>query len=155
MDDEAPVNENASEEAMDTIEEDEEALTHKAIRVLDHSDTLATTTSAASSTKVSIRNQLDRRLSVVSSKYDLEGRGELNDAEQASKWLLIVFQHTLSSHHLTHIPLSSFICISTVRNLDSTGRGYLTNDKVYALMNEQIKLQKDVFQMKKIIIGYV
>ena len=37
--------------------------------------------------------------------------------------------------------------------MDTTGRGYLTNDKVYALMVEQMNLQKNVFQMKKVIIG--
>ena len=112
MDDEAPVNENESEEAMDTIEEDEEALTHKAIHILDHSDTSATTTSAASSTKVSTRNQGDRKLSVVSSKYDLEGRGELNDAQQASKWLPIIHKYSNILYHLTklthNMPLSIF-----------------------------------------------
>lgn len=94
--DEAPVNEKASEEPMDTLlEEDEESLTHKAIHVLDRSDTLATTTS---------------ELSVVSSNYDLEGRGELNDAQQASKWLPIHKYSNILYHltMLTHVPLSIF-----------------------------------------------
>jgi hypothetical protein len=40
-----------------------------------------------------------------------------------------------------------------VRDLDATGRGYLTNEKVYALMQEQLNMQKSLFQMKKVIIG--
>ena len=42
---------------------------------------------------------------------------------------------------------------NTVRNLDKSGRGFLSNEKVYKLMEEQFKLQKDVFQMKKVIAG--
>jgi len=40
-----------------------------------------------------------------------------------------------------------------VRNLDKSGRGFLTNDKVYALMQEQLAMQKSMFKMKKIIAG--
>ena len=42
---------------------------------------------------------------------------------------------------------------TTVRNMDKSGRGYLTNDKVYKLMEESLRLQKDVFKMKKMIVG--
>jgi len=37
--------------------------------------------------------------------------------------------------------------------MDKSGRGYLTNDKVYKLMEESLRLQKDVFKMKKLIVG--
>jgi hypothetical protein len=40
-----------------------------------------------------------------------------------------------------------------VRNLDKSGRGLLTNEKVYALMQEQLLMQRSVFQMKRIIFG--
>ena len=77
--------------------------------------------------------------------------------KDAANLMNLIFQSNILYHltMLTHVPLSIFICISisTVRNMDSTGRGYLTNDKVYALMMDQMKLQKDVFQKKKIITG--
>jgi hypothetical protein len=50
-----------------------------------------------------------------------------------------------SAHQLQH-------CVS-VRNLDKSGRGFLTNEKVYALMAEQLAMQTKIFQFKKIIIG--
>lgn len=65
------------------------------------------------------RNMLSR----VSQMYDINGDGELDEAERA------------------------------MRNLDTTGRGYLTNDKVYELMNDHLKMQKDLFRFKKIVIG--
>jgi len=40
-----------------------------------------------------------------------------------------------------------------VRNLDKSNRGFLTNDKVYALMQEQLSMQRSMFQMKRIIFG--
>ena len=39
--------------------------------------------------------------------------------------------------------------------MDVSGRGYLTNEKVYKLMEESLRLQKDVFKMKKVIVGWV
>ena len=40
-----------------------------------------------------------------------------------------------------------------MRKLDKSGRGFLTNEKVYALMQEQLAMQKSMFQMKKVIAG--
>jgi hypothetical protein len=40
-----------------------------------------------------------------------------------------------------------------VRKLDKSGRGFLSNEKVYALMAEQLAMQTKLFQFKKIIIG--
>lgn len=71
------------------------------------------------------RPPLPPRLSTVSKMYDVNGDGELDEAELA------------------------------MRNMDQTGRGYLTNDKVYTLMQEQLKMQRSMFQMKKAIIGLV
>jgi len=42
---------------------------------------------------------------------------------------------------------------TTVRNMDKSGRGHLTNEKVYNLMQEQLSMQKSLFQMKKVIAG--
>lgn len=64
-----------------------------------------------------------RKLSTVSRMYDIKGDGELDEAELA------------------------------MRVMDTSGRGYLTNDKVYALMQEHVQTQRKLFQFKKIIIG--
>jgi len=40
-----------------------------------------------------------------------------------------------------------------MRNLDKSGRGFLTNDKVFALMTQQMEQQKQLFRFKKIMIG--
>ena len=63
------------------------------------------------------------RLSVVSRKYDLDGDGVLDDAEQA------------------------------MRNLDKSGRGFLKSEEVYDMMNQHLKMQKDMFKMKKVLGG--
>jgi len=63
------------------------------------------------------------RLSFVSAQYDIDGDGQLDEAELA------------------------------MRNLDKSGRGFLTNEKVYQLMTEQLAMQAKIFQFKKIIIG--
>ena len=59
----------------------------------------------------------------------------------------------LSTLTLTQLHLSLSIHNTTVRKMDVSGRGYLTNDKVYRLMEESLRLQKDVFKMKKVIVG--
>ena len=51
-------------------------------------------------------------------------------------------------------PLNPFsLCVIKQRKLDKSGRGYLTNDKVYAMMQEQLKMQREMFKFKKIIFG--
>jgi hypothetical protein len=84
---------------------------------------IASTGVPTGSTTNSTASTTDKRLSTVSKMYDTSGKGELDDVQLA------------------------------MRNMDQTGRGYLTNDKVYGLMQEQLKMQKSMFQMKKIIIG--
>mmetsp|Transcript_25041 Transcript_25041/g.35796 ORF Transcript_25041/g.35796 Transcript_25041/m.35796 type:complete len:317 (-) Transcript_25041:32-982(-) len=64
-----------------------------------------------------------RKLSTVSRMYDIRGDGELDEAELA------------------------------MRHMDTSGRGYLTNDKVYELMQDHVHTQRKLFQFKKIIIG--
>lgn len=39
--------------------------------------------------------------------------------------------------------------------MDKSGRGYLSNETVYKLMQEQLQMQKSLFQMKKVIAGWV
>lgn len=72
---------------------------------------------------IELNAQKRSRLSTVSKMYDINGDGELDEAERA------------------------------MRDLDRTGRGYLTNEKVYELMNDHLKMQKDLFRFKKIVIG--
>ena len=103
----------------------------------------------------------NRRLSFVSRKYDIDGDGELDEAELASE---SVKPHVLFSCKalivLIVTPLASSFCALSaqqiylsVRNLDKSGRGFLTNEKVYAMMTEQLAMQSKIFQFKKIIIG--
>lgn len=61
------------------------------------------------------------RLSTVSRMYDVNGDGALNAAELA------------------------------MRDMDQSGRGYLTNDKVYKMMQDQIEVQKQLFRVKRIM----
>jgi len=63
------------------------------------------------------------RLSTVSKMYDIDGDGQLDEAEAA------------------------------MRRMDTSGRGYLTNEKVLGLMTEQLAQQRQLFRMKKVIIG--
>ena len=37
--------------------------------------------------------------------------------------------------------------------MDTSNRGFLTNDKVYALLEEQIKLQKTLVTQRKLLVG--
>jgi hypothetical protein len=63
-----------------------------------------------------------RKLSTFSKKYDVNGDGVLDDAEMA------------------------------MRGMDTSGRGYLTNDKVHALMLEEMKMQKQLFRTRRIAL---
>jgi hypothetical protein len=74
-------------------------------------------------TSAPTRSPGDKRLSTVSKMYDIDGDGKLDEAELA------------------------------MRNMDKSGRGYLSNETVYKLMREQLQMQKSLFQMKKIIAG--
>mmetsp|Transcript_11071 Transcript_11071/g.21141 ORF Transcript_11071/g.21141 Transcript_11071/m.21141 type:complete len:405 (-) Transcript_11071:23-1237(-) len=65
----------------------------------------------------------NNRLSVISQKYDIDGDGKLDAAEQA------------------------------MRDMDQSGRGFLTNEKVYEVVQQQMAMQKQMFNMKKILIG--
>lgn len=61
------------------------------------------------------------RLSFGSQMYDLDGDGELDAAEQA------------------------------MRDMDKSSRGYLTNEKVYKMVQEQLDTQKELFHVKRIM----
>lgn len=65
----------------------------------------------------------NRKLSTISKMYDIRGDGELDEAELA------------------------------MRSMDASGRGYLTNEKVYKLMQEHVQTQRKLFQFKKVIIS--
>ena len=61
-----------------------------------------------------------RILSRVSKLYDIDGDGELNAAERA------------------------------LRELDTSDRGFITNERAYKLMTEHIDMQNKMFQMKRV-----
>lgn len=69
-----------------------------------------------------VQRQASRALSAVSKKYDVDGDGKLSEAEQA------------------------------MRNLDTEGRGYLTNDKVLSVFQEQLRMQKQLLLAKRLLI---
>jgi hypothetical protein len=64
-------------------------------------------------------------LSEVSKMYDVDGDGKLDASEQA------------------------------MRDMDTDNRGYLTNEKVYKVMLEQMKLQNEVFGLKRMSLVFV
>jgi hypothetical protein len=64
-------------------------------------------------------------LSKVSLKYDVDGDGKLDPSEKA------------------------------MRDMDTENRGYLTNEEVYKVMLEHMKLQKEVFGLKRMSLVFV
>ena len=66
-----------------------------------------------------------RTLSAVSKMYDVDGDGVLNEAERA------------------------------LRELDTEGEGHLSNQKALKIMEQQLALQRQLFSMKRILIGLV
>jgi len=71
---------------------------------------------------------LRSRMSTVSKMYDIDGDGQLDEAEQA------------------------------MRDMDKSNRGYLTNEKVYKMMQEQMETQRQLFHVKRmmfILLGVV
>ena len=66
------------------------------------------------------RTVVTRKLSTFSKVYDVDGDGVLDDAEMA------------------------------MRDMDKSRRGYLTNEKVYAMMREQMETQKQLFRVRRI-----
>jgi hypothetical protein len=64
-------------------------------------------------------------LSAVSKQYDVDGDGKLDKVEQA------------------------------MRNLDTEGRGYLTNDiKVLTVFQQQLRMQKQLLLAKRLVIFF-
>ena len=59
-------------------------------------------------------------LSRVSKMYDIDGDGELNAAERA------------------------------LREMDTSNRGFITNERAYKLMTEHMDMQREMFKMKKV-----
>lgn len=72
--------------------------------------------------KTSSVKQRSPLLSVISKQYDVDGDGKLNEAEQA------------------------------MRDMDKENLGHLTNDKVYTVFQEQLRMQKQLLMAKRIII---
>jgi hypothetical protein len=70
-------------------------------------------------------NRTKSTLSMTSKMYDVDGDGKLDVAEKA------------------------------MRDMDTDNRGYLTNEKVYKVMLEQIKLQQEVFGLKRMAMVFL
>jgi hypothetical protein len=64
----------------------------------------------------------NRVLSMRSQQYDVDGDGKLDDIEKA------------------------------MMEMDGENRGHLSNEKVYQIMREQMQTQKDLFNMKRLMI---
>jgi hypothetical protein len=64
-------------------------------------------------------------LSASAKAWDLDGDGELDDAEMA------------------------------LRNLDRSHKGTLSKDQMYELMSQNLKTQRELFKVKKVVIGLV
>mmetsp|Transcript_20792 Transcript_20792/g.43402 ORF Transcript_20792/g.43402 Transcript_20792/m.43402 type:complete len:509 (+) Transcript_20792:117-1643(+) len=65
------------------------------------------------------------RLTTISRAYDLDGDGILDEAEQA------------------------------MRDRDADGRGHLTNEEIYAIVREQLRVHKRAGMMKKLIYALI
>ena len=92
------------------------------------SGTMAVQTSPNIETKLSkgdSQGSADRKLSTVSKYYDVNNDGCLDEAEAA------------------------------MRAMDETGRGYLTNEKVYQLMKDHIHTQEKLLKSKRLVVGLI
>jgi hypothetical protein len=76
-------------------------------------------------THPSALSSTNKALSMTSKMYDVDGDGKLDVAEQA------------------------------MRDMDTANRGYLTNEKVYKVMLEQMKLQQEVFSLKRMSMVFL
>jgi hypothetical protein len=74
---------------------------------------------------LSSTNRTKSTLSATSKMYDVDGDGKLDVAEQA------------------------------MRDMDTDNRGYLANEKVYKVMMEQMKLQQEVFGLKRMAMVFL
>jgi hypothetical protein len=73
--------------------------------------------------KMSPKHAVLRKLSTFSKKYDVNGDGTLDAAEMA------------------------------MRDMDDSKRGYLTNEKVYAMMQEHLQTQNRLFRVRRIMFA--
>ena len=95
---------------------------------------------------------------MVSQQYDIDGDGQLDEAQLAGESVSL-FVRAKTDRTICHASCVVLMAVCptinyvSVRNLDKSGRGYLTNEKVYGLMTEQLAMQSKIFQFKKIIIG--
>jgi len=66
---------------------------------------------------------IEGALSVKSKMYDIDGDGVLDEAEKA------------------------------MRDMDESGRGFISNEKVYEMMKGHLETQRDLFKLKKVVIA--
>lgn len=70
-----------------------------------------------------VESRTPRKLSSISKLYDINGDGKLDAAESA------------------------------MRDMDVSNRGFLTNDKIYALMQAQMETRKQLVRIKWVVFG--
>ena len=63
---------------------------------------------------------------------------------------------TVSLECMTSKEMANYIDEAEIamRQMDTSERGYLTNEKVYQIMQEHVQTQRQLFQFKKITIGW-
>jgi len=88
----------------------------------DDDDTVDTDTESIPTTKPKKKK---RNLTKISNKYDLDGDGILDEAEQA------------------------------MRDHDTEDRGFLTNDEIYSIVKEQLRAQRRAGHMKRLIVALI
>jgi len=71
------------------------------------------------------KGEKNPKLSLVSKAYDLDGDGKLDDAEQI------------------------------MRDADSSGRGFLTNEEIYELVHNEIRAKRSAGYMKRLVVGLI
>ena len=121
------------------------------------------------------------RLSTVSKKYDRYVLGLKSLATDGNAWvtcrtvtitrdishplcsnsvpLLYLYEIISRSFHTFHPPKrrngKGYLDENEqkLRDMDTSNRGFLTNEKVYALLEEQMKLQKTLVTQRKLLVG--
>lgn len=107
-----------------TVDSDSAELVNPQVTPID-SAKLVATTGKKKKLKKSFKSKRNHRLTAISKKYDLDGDGQLDEAEQA------------------------------MRDCDATNRGFLTNEEIYHIVKKQLKAKQKASNMKKVIAALI